>query len=251
MQARFSGGAHLNAPASFQVLQQTGKAKCIEDAPSRHATFARHFHTPVCQVDFVGRMSVWIDTHHASELQGSTMPAPIEIQPPGICIDFNGNPVFGTSGKDRLDIHLITRPAQQLPPSHVAEDSGKRILHCANDAPRLSLAVELKAPMDARDHEIEARQQFVRIVERSVGQDVGFDSFQDAEALAVNGSSFSARFGAALRTAAASPSRKYRRTVLRDHPVTSAVSIGSSISEEPPWRLGQIRVADWVSSHCR
>ena len=28
---------------------------------------------------------------------------------------------------------------------------------------------------------------------------------------------------------------------------SSAVSIGPSLSEEPPWRVGQIRVADWVS----
>jgi hypothetical protein len=123
------------------VLQQTGKAECIEDAFGRHATFARHFNTPVCQIKFVGRMGIWIDAHHASEFQGATMPAPIEIKPLRVRIDLNGNPVLGTSGKDRLDVHLIAGPTQQLPPRHVAKDSGKRILHRADDALSLGLAV--------------------------------------------------------------------------------------------------------------
>ena len=100
------------------------------------------------------------------------MPAPIEIKPPRVGVDLNGNPVLGTGREDRLDIHIIARPAQQLPSGHVAEDSGKRIPHRADDALRLGLAVELEAPMDACDHEIEARQNFVRVIQRSVGQDV-------------------------------------------------------------------------------
>ena len=110
------------------------------------------------------------------------MPAPIEIQPPWVRVDLNGNPVLGTSGEDRLDVHLIARPAQQLPSGHVAQNGGKRILHRANDALRLGLSVELEAAVDARHHEIEARQDVIRIIERTVRQDVRFNAFEDAEA---------------------------------------------------------------------
>jgi hypothetical protein len=88
-------------------------------------------------------------------------------------------------GEDRLDVYLIARPAQQLPSGHVAEDCGKRILHGADDTLRLGRAVELEAAMDARDHEIEASQDVIRIIERTVGQDVRFNAFEDAEAPAV------------------------------------------------------------------
>ena len=144
----FSGSASLHPPASFQILQQTGKSECIKDAFGRYATFARHFHAPVRQIEFVSRMCVWIDAHDTAELQGPTMPAPIEIQPPGVSVDLNGNPVLGTSGEDRLDVYFIPRPAQELPSSHVAENSGVRILHRSNDALRLGLAVQLEAAVN-------------------------------------------------------------------------------------------------------
>jgi hypothetical protein len=51
----------------------------------------------------------WIDAHDAAEFQRTTKPAPIEIQPPQIRVDLNGDPVLATSGKDRLDIQFISR----------------------------------------------------------------------------------------------------------------------------------------------
>ena len=80
-------------------------------------------------------------------------------------------------------------------------------------------------------------------------------------------SSFYARFDADFRVVAASPPRRYRRTVLRDRPVerlsdrmlspcffkttnsicSSAFSIGPSNQEEPPNAVGQIHVATRVS----
>jgi hypothetical protein len=40
--------------------------------------------------------------------------------------------------------------------------------------------------MHARHDEVEARQHVVRIIQRSVGQDIGFNAFEDAEATSVS-----------------------------------------------------------------
>ena len=45
-----SGRAGLDAPASFQVLQQSGKGERIEDAIGRYAAFARHLDAPARQI---------------------------------------------------------------------------------------------------------------------------------------------------------------------------------------------------------
>ena len=104
MQPQVSGSAGLHPPTSAQILPQPTNGECIEDTLGWHATFAGHFHTPVRQIEFVGRMGIWVDAHDAADLQGPTMPAPIEIQPPRVSVDLNGNPLLGTSGEDRLDV---------------------------------------------------------------------------------------------------------------------------------------------------
>jgi hypothetical protein len=67
----------------------------------------------------------------------------------------------------------------------VAKDGGERIFNGTDDALRLGLAVELEAAVHAGDNKIEAGQHLVRIVERAIGEDVGFDALEDAKALAV------------------------------------------------------------------
>jgi hypothetical protein len=55
--------------------------------------------------------------------------------------------------------------AQKLPPGHVAEDGGERILDRTDYALRLRLAVELETAVHACDHKIKAGQNVVRVVE--------------------------------------------------------------------------------------
>src|SRR5438105_1242961 len=130
-------------------------------------------------------MRIRIDAHHAAEIEGAAVPAPVQIEPPRVGVDLHGNPVLRTGGEDRLDIHFITGAAQKLPPGHVAEDGGERILDRTDYALRLRLAVELETAVHACDHKIKAGQNVVRVVEGAVGEDVGLDAFEDAEALAV------------------------------------------------------------------
>jgi hypothetical protein len=47
----------------------------------------------------------------------------------------------------------------------------------------LRLAVELEAAVHARDHKIEPGHNLIGIIQRAVGEDVGFDALEDTEAL--------------------------------------------------------------------
>ena len=73
------------------------------------------------------RMSIGVDAEAATQFQSATQPPPIEVEPPRIAVDLNGNPVLGAGDQNALDINLVTRPAQQLPAGHVADDANERV----------------------------------------------------------------------------------------------------------------------------
>ena len=62
-------------------------------------------------IDLIGRMCVGIDAHHAATFKRAIVPAPIQLQPPWIGIDFNGDAVRCAGGKNFLDVDLVTGPA--------------------------------------------------------------------------------------------------------------------------------------------
>src|SRR5437868_3276586 len=59
--------------------------------PLERRTLARQLHSPVGMIDLIGRMCVGIDAHHAATFKLALVPAPIQIEPPWIGIDFNGD----------------------------------------------------------------------------------------------------------------------------------------------------------------
>ena len=66
----------------------------------------------------------------------------------------------------------------------MADDGGVRVRDGPKHALRLGLAVQFEAAVDARDHEVEALQHLIPIVERSVRQNVGLDAFENPKIFA-------------------------------------------------------------------
>src|SRR5262249_53252798 len=126
-----------------------------------------------------------IDAERAAERESALVPAPVEVEAPGVAVDLDRHAMLGTGGEHLLDIDLVAGTAQQLAPRHMAEDGGERTGDGANDACGLRLGIEPEIAVDARHNEIEARQHLVRIIERAVGEDIGFDALENAEALSV------------------------------------------------------------------
>ena len=79
------------------------------------------------------------------------MPAPIEIKPPGVGVNFDGNAMLGAGREHSLDADFVPRPPQELPPGHMAQDGGVRIGDGAEDTLGLRLAIKLEASVDAGD----------------------------------------------------------------------------------------------------
>jgi hypothetical protein len=52
-------------------------------------------------------MRVRIDAEHAPKVEGSLMPAPVQIQAGRMGVDLNGYPVPGASLQDLLDVNLM------------------------------------------------------------------------------------------------------------------------------------------------
>jgi len=137
------------------------------------------------QVELAGRMRVGVDAHDASEIKGPLVPAPVKVEAPGIRIDFHSDAIRGACLENAFDINFVTRPPQQLAPGHMAEDSGVRICHRAEDAVRLAFGIKLEAAMHAGHDEVEPLQHVIWIVQRALGQNIRFDAFENPKVVPI------------------------------------------------------------------
>ena len=117
-------------------------------------------------------MCVGIDTEHAAKFQAALIPAPVEIKPPRVRIDFNGDAVLRACLENFFDIDLIAWRPQQLASGHVAEHGDKRVPHRAQDALCLRRALQAELSVDTCDEEIEAAQDVIGAIERAIRQNV-------------------------------------------------------------------------------
>src|SRR4051812_36446880 len=109
------------------------------------------------------------------------MPAPIQVETPWMRIDLHGHAILRTGAEHLLDIDVVTRPPQQLSSRHVTDNGRVRVRDGSKKTVGLRLPVELESTMDARHDEIKAFEHLVRVVERSICEDIGFDPLQDPE----------------------------------------------------------------------
>jgi hypothetical protein len=104
---------------------------------------------------FVRRVRVRIDAQPASQFERAAEPSPIQVEPPRIRVQLDGDVVARASLEDGLDIELVSGPSQKL--SAVSKDGGVGICDRVHDAPRLFLGIEPKAAVNARERKSNAR----------------------------------------------------------------------------------------------
>src|SRR3569833_92775 len=97
-----------------------GERKTVQHSSGGDAALASQLDSPVREIDLFGRMRVGVDAEHASELARSAMPAPVQIQTPGISVDLDGDAEAGACREHHLDVNFITGATQQLSSGHVA-----------------------------------------------------------------------------------------------------------------------------------
>jgi hypothetical protein len=100
----------------LQILGELFLAEAIQDALFRDTALARHLNPPVRQINFPRRVRIRIDAHHATQVERRLVPAPIKVKPPRICVDFNGDTVFGAGREDFLDIDVVPRTRRSWRP---------------------------------------------------------------------------------------------------------------------------------------
>ena len=172
-------------PPALKMTKQFCERHGIKDAVRRHAAFAGHFDTPVHVVELPDGVGVGINAEDAAVIQSLLMPAPVEIEPPRMGIDFNRNAVLSAGSQNLVDVDLISRAALELSSGHVAENGRVGILDRRKDTLGLFLFGHFEAAVNAGDDKIKVAQHAVGIVERTVSKNIRFDPFQNAKGLAV------------------------------------------------------------------
>src|SRR6478609_7776713 len=167
-----------------EVARDLRKSHRVQDPVGGNTALPSHLDAPVHVVELGDRVGVGIDAQHTAEVECGLVPAPIQVEAPRVGVDLDHDIVLGTGAQHLLDIDFIAWPPLELAPGHVADDGGVRIGDGPKQALRLCLAVEFEAAVDARDHEVEAMQHVLRIVQRAVDQNVGLDAFEYPEILA-------------------------------------------------------------------
>jgi hypothetical protein len=92
--------------------------------------------------------------------------------------------VLRAGAQHLFDVDLISGPALELSPRHMANYRGVGIADRPQQPLGLRFSIELESAVDARNHEVELVEHLVRIVQRAVGEDVGLDALQDPEVFA-------------------------------------------------------------------
>ncbi len=77
--------------ALFEVGGELVEAQGIERSVFRDRSLARHEHAPPDIVDLVRRMGVGIDAEQTPQLQPAFAPAPVQIEPPRVGVDLDGD----------------------------------------------------------------------------------------------------------------------------------------------------------------
>lgn len=151
------GPSERPVPPLAQIMRDFRKGHRVQDAIGRFPALASHLDAPMYMVEFADRMGIRIDAHHAPEVE-RRMPAPTEIRPPRVGVDFDGDGLLGTGAEDFLNFDFISGPALELSPRYVADDRRVRVGARTKQASGLCLSVQLEAAVDAGDDEIERRQ---------------------------------------------------------------------------------------------
>ena len=84
------------------------------------------------------------------------MPAPVEIELPGVGVDLHGHTMASAGGQNSFDVDVVAGTAQQLPPRHMPENGRTWVGNRAQDALGLLAPIEAKAAMHAGDDEVES-----------------------------------------------------------------------------------------------
>src|SRR4051812_39903239 len=79
----------------LEVGGEAGTIKAVQNALLRDAPLSRHFDAPMCKRNLIRIMRVGIDAHETSERERALVPAPVQIEPPRICIDLDSHAMRG------------------------------------------------------------------------------------------------------------------------------------------------------------
>src|SRR5215208_2752769 len=169
-----SGGSSLGrlTPSSSGTFEKFGdrlRGSTVQYTLPWYSAFSGDQNSPSHQVQFGNRVRIGINAEHATQFQGATVPAPIQIEAPGIGIDFHRDPMFRACSKNLFNIELIPGPAQQLASHGMTKDRRVGIGRCAQKALRLSSLVQTKPAANAGHDKVEPRQYSVGVVKGTVG----------------------------------------------------------------------------------
>jgi hypothetical protein len=106
--------------ALFEMGGELIEAEGIEHAVFRDRSLARHHHAPRDIVDLVRRMGVRIDAEHTTQLKAALAPAPLQIEPPRVGVDLDGD-----AGQGRADqTHPQSHRQPRTPPFSATSPGG-------------------------------------------------------------------------------------------------------------------------------
>src|SRR3954447_6164386 len=109
--SRAKDAARNRLPPAREIPHELRQAHGVQHPIRWHAAFAGHLDAPMHMIELSDRVGIRIDAEHATEVECSLMPAPVEIQPPGVGVDLYGYAVPCAGAQYRLDIDVVAGAA--------------------------------------------------------------------------------------------------------------------------------------------
>src|SRR5262245_17179311 len=126
-------------------------------------------------------MCVGSDLDGYPQRLGSTEMAPIQIEPVRIGVELDCRADLSCFLEDRVEIHVVRWSREQQASGRMSEDGQVWIVEGGEQPLGHRDAVHREAGVNRAHHEIEAVENLVRVIESSVGEDIGLDSFEDTK----------------------------------------------------------------------
>ncbi len=107
---------------------------------------------------------------------------PVHVEAPRVAVYFQGDTVGDRCVHHLVHLHGVAGPGQQQAPGKVANNGRAWMFDGADKFFGRRLFRHLHAVMNGGDNKLEGAQDFRTIIQRTIAEDIRFDSLKDADA---------------------------------------------------------------------
>ncbi len=158
----------------LQQFAELGQGSGVHHILGAEPSFAGKGDAKVEEVQVGCLVGIGVDAAEDPEVSGLVPPTPVEVESPGVGVQFDPSPSGGRSVENLWNVQGVGFPVEEEAPRRMAQAGDIFILHGVDDAISHLFFVRAESGMNGGDDIIEFRKERIGKIEFSAFQDVTF-----------------------------------------------------------------------------